>query len=62
MESAKPEISIDYQNLQTCYIPAEDKTIHPFTLVIFGGAGDLSQRKLLPPLLISNKTRGLGIL
>jgi glucose-6-phosphate 1-dehydrogenase len=57
MESVKPEVSIDYRSLQICDIPAEDKTIHPFTLVIFGGAGDLSQRKLLPTLchLFENK-------
>ncbi len=36
--------------LQTCDIPAEEFTIKPFTMVIFGGAGDLSQRKLLPAL------------
>ncbi|MDH5174761.1 MAG: glucose-6-phosphate dehydrogenase [Elusimicrobiota bacterium] len=36
--------------LQTCDIPVEDFAIEPFTMVIFGGAGDLSQRKLLPAL------------
>ncbi len=36
--------------LQTCDIPVEEFTIKPFTMVIFGGAGDLSQRKLLPAL------------
>ncbi|HDL64322.1 MAG TPA: glucose-6-phosphate dehydrogenase [Proteobacteria bacterium] len=36
--------------MQTCDIQLDDFTIDPFTLVIFGGAGDLSQRKLLPML------------
>ena len=36
--------------LQTCDIPVEYFAIEPFTMVIFGGAGDLSQRKLLPAL------------
>ncbi|MCL4490314.1 MAG: glucose-6-phosphate dehydrogenase [Nitrospirae bacterium] len=36
--------------LQTCDIPVEGKRIEPFTMVIFGGAGDLSQRKLLPSI------------
>ncbi|MGO9014059.1 MAG: glucose-6-phosphate dehydrogenase [Dissulfurispiraceae bacterium] len=36
--------------LQTCDIPAEKTVIEPFTMVIFGGAGDLSKRKLLPAI------------
>src|SRR5208337_3221015 len=36
--------------LQTCDIPAEEAVIEPFTMVIFGGAGDLSKRKLLPSI------------
>lgn len=36
--------------LQTCDIPAEKVVIEPFTMVIFGGAGDLSKRKLLPAI------------
>ncbi len=36
--------------LQTCDIPAEKTVIEPFTMVIFGGAGDLSKRKLLPSI------------
>ncbi len=36
--------------LQTCDIPLDDSRIAPFTMVIFGGAGDLSRRKLLPTL------------
>ncbi len=44
------DVVIDFNKLQTCDIPLEDTKIFPFTLVIFGGAGDLSQRKLLPTL------------
>ena len=36
--------------LQTCDIPLQSFDVEPFTLVIFGGAGDLSKRKLLPTL------------
>jgi glucose-6-phosphate 1-dehydrogenase len=36
--------------LQTCDIPLPSIAVEPFTLVIFGGAGDLSKRKLLPTL------------
>jgi len=39
---------IDSRFLQTCDIPAEELIVQPFTMVIFGGAGDLSKRKLLP--------------
>lgn len=41
---------IDSRFLQTCDIPAEELSVEPFTMVIFGGAGDLSKRKLLPSL------------
>lgn len=41
---------IDSHFLQTCDIPAEELGIEPFTMVIFGGAGDLSKRKLLPSI------------
>ncbi len=41
---------IDSRLLQTCNIPTEAYEIRPFTMVIFGGAGDLSRRKLLPSL------------
>ena len=33
-----------------CSINGEEYRLQPFTLVIFGGAGDLSQRKLLPAM------------
>jgi len=36
--------------LQTCDIPLPSMNVEPFTLVIFGGAGDLSKKKLLPTL------------
>lgn len=36
--------------LQTCEIVQPEFKIEPFTLVIFGGAGDLSRRKLIPTL------------
>jgi glucose-6-phosphate 1-dehydrogenase len=42
--------TIDSRYLQTCDIAASELTLQPFTLVIFGGAGDLSQRKLVPAL------------
>ena len=35
---------------QACEILPEKINIEPFTMVIFGGTGDLSQRKLLPTL------------
>ncbi len=37
--------------LQTCDISEEKLKIEPFTMVIFGGTGDLSRKKLLPALL-----------
>lgn len=36
--------------LERCEIPPEDYKVEPFTMVIFGGAGDLSRRMLLPTL------------
>ncbi len=36
--------------LQTCEMEEEQFRIEPFALVIFGGAGDLSQRKLIPTI------------
>ncbi|HVN95029.1 MAG TPA: glucose-6-phosphate dehydrogenase [Syntrophorhabdaceae bacterium] len=41
---------IEGRFLQTCDIPEETLNVEPFTMVIFGGAGDLSKRKLLPSL------------
>lgn len=36
--------------LETCEAVQPEPKIEPFTLVIFGGAGDLSRRKLIPTL------------
>ena len=36
--------------VQVCDIPIEDFALSPFTLVVFGGAGDLARRRLLPTL------------
>jgi glucose-6-phosphate 1-dehydrogenase len=36
--------------LQTCDIQIQEFKVKPFVLVIFGGTGDLSKRKLLPTL------------
>lgn len=41
---------IDSRFLQTCDIPVEEFRIEPFTMVIFGGEGDLTRRKLIPTL------------
>ncbi len=42
--------TIESRYLQSCDIPAEESRIEPFTMLIFGGAGDLSRRKLMPAL------------
>ncbi len=36
--------------MESCELPGKEMAIEPFTMVIFGGGGDLSQRKLLPSL------------
>lgn len=36
--------------LSPCDITPQELTLQPFTMVIFGGTGDLSQKKLLPAL------------
>ncbi len=36
--------------LQSCDIPEHESRIGPFTIVIFGGRGDLSRKKLLPSI------------
>ncbi len=41
---------IDSRYLQTCDIHTSGRRIEPFTLVILGGGGDLSRRKLTPSL------------
>jgi len=42
--------SIQSRYLQTCELPPEEPKLDSFLMVIFGGAGDLSRRKLLPSL------------
>jgi len=37
-------------SLETCDLPEAEFRISPFVLVIFGGAGDLAQRKLIPTI------------
>lgn len=39
-----------YKSAQFCEVPDEKIEVEPFTMVIFGGSGDLSKRKLLPTL------------
>ena len=41
---------VDSRFLKTCEALVDDFNIEPFTLVIFGGSGDLSRRKILPTL------------
>ena len=47
MTPGKPEL---YKSAQFCEVPDEKIEVEPFTMVIFGGSGDLSKRKLLPTL------------
>jgi len=44
------EVAIDSRFLQPCDVPGETFAIEPFTMVIFGGGGDLAKRKLMPTL------------
>ncbi|MBI3008188.1 MAG: glucose-6-phosphate dehydrogenase [Candidatus Omnitrophica bacterium] len=44
------ETSLQSKFLEKCGIPAFEADIPTFTLVVFGGAGDLSQRLLMPSL------------
>jgi len=50
MLKMKSEDLIPSKYMQTCDIPIEEFKVEPFTMVIFGGTGDLSKRKLLPAL------------
>ncbi|RJQ14735.1 MAG: glucose-6-phosphate dehydrogenase [Nitrospiraceae bacterium] len=46
-----PEEDIIFSKyLQKCGIPIDEFSIGPFTMAIFGGAGDLSRRKLMPSI------------
>ena len=51
---------IDSRYLQTCEIAQETKSAEPFIMVIFGGAGDLTRRKLLPSLYVLYKENELA--
>jgi glucose-6-phosphate 1-dehydrogenase len=44
------EDAVASRYLQTCNIPLAEKPLAPFVMVVFGGTGDLSKRKLLPAL------------
>ena len=46
----KVEDGVASKYLQTCDIPVERFKVEPFTVVIFGGTGDLARKKLLPAL------------
>ena len=50
MPDDRGEPIIDSRYLQTCDIPFQEKRLQPFTLVIMGGGGDLTRRKLVPSL------------
>ncbi|OHD71397.1 MAG: glucose-6-phosphate dehydrogenase [Spirochaetes bacterium RBG_16_49_21] len=50
MDSTAPEAVIDSRYVRACDLHLEEPELQPFCLVIFGGVGDLSQRKLLPTL------------
>ena len=50
METKDQQDEIYGRFLQVCDIPRESVHVKPFTMVIFGGAGDLTRRKLLPSL------------
>ena len=41
---------IDSRFLQKCDIPLDTLRVEPFTLMIFGGNGDLSRKKLMPAI------------
>ena len=48
--TATNEAGVPGKFLQPCDIPVDQHAIEPFTMVIFGGGGDLSKRKLFPAL------------
>lgn len=50
METKNSQDVISSKFLQVCDIPEGSVHVKPFTMVIFGGAGDLTRRKLLPSL------------
>ena len=46
--------------LQTCDLPLAEQKVEPFTMVIFGGGGNLSKTKLLPALFHLYQENELG--
>ena len=50
MDNPQELSEVNKPSLQTCNITDGDSPIEPFTIVIFGGAGDLSRRRLIPTL------------
>lgn len=50
MEEKYEPLGVQSKFLQTCEIMTLDFKVEPFIMVIFGGAGDLAQKKLLPAL------------
>ncbi len=53
------EVTVESRFLQTCDIPVEVQKAEPFSMVIFGGEGDLTRRKLLPSLYRLSKAGDL---
>jgi glucose-6-phosphate 1-dehydrogenase len=45
------DLALESRFLHGCDIPLPSRRVEPFTLVIYGGAGDLARRKLVPTLL-----------
>jgi glucose-6-phosphate 1-dehydrogenase len=54
------EATVESPYLQTCDVSLEVPKPEPFTMVIFGGEGDLTRRKLLPSLYRLHKAGELG--
>mgnify|MGYP006283873997 CR=1 FL=1 len=50
MNDGKNSHNSNDEMLKLCDMPRYKVDIHSFTMIIFGGAGDLSQRKLIPTL------------
>ena len=59
MSDNKPDMDNHFHASPACEIVPEKFNIEPFTMVIFGGTGDLSQRKLLPTLFHLCKDQNL---
>jgi glucose-6-phosphate 1-dehydrogenase len=55
------EAVIPSKDLQICDIPVEKFKVEPFTVVIFGGTGDLSRKKLLPALFHLYREKELSV-